>query len=128
MLPNYENIDDLTFDFEDEVKENTRTFGLNITENFISGMVDDVTAQTAAANHQNALLLQHFTLCPGKGGNVPRITPFHGSAASHRGEKRNDVFVLHFRFRLLVEAVDQQDVHFPALNIQNIHDVLHIFH
>lgn len=47
MIPNNENtenLDDLVSDFEEDEQENTKTFGLNITENIISGMVDDIDA------------------------------------------------------------------------------------
>ena len=44
MLPNTENIDDLTLDFEESVEYKTKTFGLNTERDIISGMVDDLTA------------------------------------------------------------------------------------
>lgn len=44
MLPYGENTDDLTLDFEEDVVENTQTFGLNITKNIVSGKIDELAA------------------------------------------------------------------------------------
>ena len=44
MLPNTENIDDLILDFEEETQLNTKTFGLNMTNNTVCGFVDGLTA------------------------------------------------------------------------------------
>lgn len=44
MLPYGENTDDLTLDFEEDVVENTQTFGLNIKKNIVSGKIDELEA------------------------------------------------------------------------------------
>lgn len=44
MLPSFENTDDLTLDFEEDEQAKTRTFGLDIKNNAIGGMVDELNA------------------------------------------------------------------------------------
>jgi hypothetical protein len=44
MLPQSENIDDLVSDFDEEELEKTETFAINISENIISGKVDELDA------------------------------------------------------------------------------------
>ena len=44
MPQNTENIDDLILDFEEGTQPNTKTFGLNTTNNTIGGFVDGLAA------------------------------------------------------------------------------------
>lgn len=44
MPQNGENIDDLILDFEEDTKENTKTFGINLVDNVIGGKIDGLDA------------------------------------------------------------------------------------
>ena len=44
MIPTTENIDDLITNFDSGRKENTETFGINLTENRVNGQIDGLEA------------------------------------------------------------------------------------
>lgn len=44
MLPEMENLDDLILDIEEDEQENTKTFGIDIHNNIVGGMIDGVDA------------------------------------------------------------------------------------
>lgn len=82
--------------------------------------IDEMPAQTAAANHQNTFALKQLAFRFAQGGDIARISGIHRSATSHRGKQSHDIPVLHFRFRLVMKTVDEQNRHFFLGNVHPV--------
>ena len=85
--------------------------------------IDEMPAQTAAANHQNTFAPKQLAFRFAQGGDIARISGIHRSAASHRGKQSHDIPVHHFRFWLVMKTVDEQNRHFFLGNVHPVKDI-----